>query len=147
MLNLIIILRILYSKLGQDIYNNIRININDKIRQLPKTMTFEELLCIKDKHKKEIKRLRHVISELEQRVVVEGDTHITSRIDKDFELAVKDLNRSETLSKVSSMETYASVPIGIAETISGIFPVAGTTVGVLGADTTAISSHFTKQNK
>lgn len=130
----------------EEIYKNIRININDKIRQLPKMMSFDELLRIKDKHKKDIKRLRQVIDEFEQRILLEGNTNIIQHIDQDIEKAIKELNKSEIVSKVSSMATYASLPISIAETVLSIFPVIGLTTGVVGVATTATTSYFKKQN-
>lgn len=133
------------SKPEEDIYNNIRINISDKIRQLPQMTTFEELLRIKDKHKKDIKRMRQVITELE-RCVVSGEVYIAQKVILDLEQSIKELNKSESLSKVSTIATYAAVPIGIAETMLNIFPVVGITIGIIGAATTVASKHFLNQN-
>lgn len=129
----------------QEIYSNIRINISDKIHQLPEMMTFEELLRIKENSKHDIKRLREVITELE-RAVFDQNINVTRKVITDLEKAVKELNWSKKLSSVSTIATYSAVPIGVAETIANVFPATGITVGIIGSATTFAANYFSKQN-
>lgn len=128
-----------------NLYKNIRVNINDKICQLPEMINFEELLRVKEKHKKDIKRLREVLSELECDCCNKNTT-ISKRIINDLDKAVKELNWAEKLSSFSNMATYLSVPIGVAETILDIFPALGISVGVLGVSTTVATKYFVNKN-
>ena len=108
-------------------------------------MTFEELLRIKENSKKDIKRLREVITELEC-AVFEKNINVTQKVITDLEKAVKELNWSKKLSSVSTIATYSSVPIGVAETIANVFPATGITVSIIGSATTFVANYFNKQN-
>ena len=130
-----------------DNYATIKVECKNMIGALPKLNSLLEVIDFKNKKRKEIARLRNVLSEFEDIVRTSGRDVAIKNIKHDAELAVRDLNRNiSTLAKIGCWTTILSVPITIAESMLHIPPVIGLPVGILGTGS-LISSIVTKKKR
>lgn len=133
---------------GNDIlhgYQIVRVTYEKLISALPKLSSIEDVLRMKDKRRKEIRRLRQVIFHLESEIKGNKHKRIT-KVAKDIAKASRELSRGLTLSKVSKWTTYLSLPIGVVESLLGIPPVLGLSVGLLGVSSTYNCNEIEKNN-
>ncbi len=118
-----------------DAYQILRISIESLIGKLPRVETISDVIRLKDKKGKDITRLREVLSGIELNL---RDGRLTglSKAMAEIEKATKELNEGEDLGKVNRWTTYLSLPVGVIEAVLGLPPVAGFTLGLVGAAST-----------
>lgn len=129
------------AKYGLEAYSLIKLSLKDRIAALPRLETFEDLQSLKERKYKEIARLREILFLIESGIA-EGNEGIGKLVDNEVDLALRDLQRGEVLSKVSSWSTYLSIPVTSIEMILGIPSVVGITAGVLGTFSTYRSNNL-----
>lgn len=116
-------------------YQILRLSFKEKIQNLPKLSSIQEVILLKETKEKEIIRLREVLAEVEKSYR-EGREQAIAKSEHNIELALKDLNSGQNLEKVAKWATYLSVPIGITESLLGIPSILGVLTGVTGSMTT-----------
>lgn len=87
--------------------------------ELPCFSNITEVIETKNKRRKDIKRLRQVLSELENILREGGTTSAIKKAENDIIKANAEMCRSLNCGKISRYTTYISLPISIAETIIG----------------------------
>lgn len=114
-------------------YATIRLECKNIIGTLPRMNSLKDVLELKDKRHKEIFKLRQVLTEFENTVRHSGKRAAIEKVNRDIQLAVKDLNNSSSLfSKIGTWTTMLSVPVTVAEAMLHSPPIIGLPIGLLG---------------
>lgn len=128
-----------------DSYSILRISLQKKIGSLPALSSIDDVFKIKEKKRKQIERLKEVLSEIEFNLREERHTGYKTAVNH-INAAVRDLNRAERLEKVNNWTTYLSLPVGAIEAILSLPPIAGLTLGSVGAIATLKTQRAKEKN-
>lgn len=126
-------------------YQILRISLEESIGTLPHLKTIDDVLRLKEKKSRDIKRLRCVLSEITNDLR-SGRGHALKRAQYEIKQATKELNFGTKVSKISKWATYLSLPIGVIESIYSLPPIMGLTTGAVGAATTLSPDLIKKKN-
>ncbi|MCE5319461.1 MAG: hypothetical protein LLG04_19105 [Parachlamydia sp.] len=127
-------------------YGILRACYEEAIGSLPRVSSLAEVLRLKEKRSKDIRKMRCVLSEIEQ-ALRQGEAAAVVTAMKYLRKAARDLSRGTTTGKVSRWATYLSLPVGIIEAYNGLPPVAGISIASAGVGSTLISDIAQSKNK
>ena len=127
-------------------YRTLKVELKNLIGALPHADSLEEIFYLKDKHEKDIIRLRTVIDELEHVLREHGKEKMLIEASNNIKKASKELAKTDKLDGISKWATYLSVPTAIAETVLSLPPILGVGLGVAGTYTTKRKSNIEKKN-
>jgi len=122
-----------------DIYGTLKIECNKMIPDLPAFNSIQEVFNYKEKNKKQIKRFRQEIDNLEKVLASDGREKMIIQATKDVEKSSKELFKLEK-TKVDTWCTFISLPATILEYYKNLPPVVSIPLSVIG-----ISSFFHKK--
>lgn len=128
------------------VYRTLKAELGNLIGALPHADTLYDIFRIKEKYKKDIKRLRMVIDELEEVLREYGKEKMIIEASSNIVKASKELAKADKLDEVSKWTTYLSVPATITETILSAPPVAGISLGFIGTYSTIKSNDIKRKN-
>lgn len=106
-------------------YALVRLSCEQVIGELPVLNTFNELSKLKKNNKSDIKRLREVLSEFEIRLQTNSSKIVVNEILNDVNLAARDLNRNNVITKVSKWVKIFAIPISVLEVLQELSPIYG----------------------
>lgn len=128
------------------VYRTLKAELGNLIGALPHADSLEEIFRIKEKYKKDIKRLKIVIDELEEVLKKYGKEKMIIEASSNIAKASKELAKTDKLDKVSKWTTYLSVPVAVTETILSAPPITGISLGVIGTYLTKKSNDIKRKN-
>ena len=98
------------------IYNTIKIELSNHIEYMPEFNSLDDVFDLKEKKRKDIIRLKNIISELEYVLINHGKENMLKKISLDINKASKELTGiSINLAKVATLATLFSIPVWVAE--------------------------------
>lgn len=106
-----------------DIYGILKVECSKFLPMLPSFASLSDVLIYKEKSKKDIKRLREVMGELELILKTKGNNAMVAKAVSSVEKAVNELNQAKSLSKVDKWSLFLSLPIAAIETMTTMPPV------------------------
>lgn len=114
-------------------YKILKIEHNKILDKLPCFDSFSEAFRFKEERKSDIRRLRNVISEIEDVLRNNGRESAVKKAENDIIKAKKELLRNSKLQKVLRWTTYFTLPVGVAEALlnSTFFGLSISSVGFL----------------
>lgn len=127
-------------------YRTLKVELKKIIGVLPHANSLEEIFYLKDKHEKDIIRLRTVIDELEYVLREYGKEKMIIEASNNIKKASKELAKTDKLDEVSKWATYLSVPTTVVETILSLPPIAGLSLGIAGTYTTKKANDIKRKN-
>ena len=118
-----------------DSYQILRLSFERLIGTLPRLHSLEDVLRLKDKRRRDIRRLRSVLNNIEHELR-EGKRYALNKAEREVREASLELARGNTLQKVSKWTSYLSLPVGMIEACFGLPPVTGLALKFIGTATT-----------
>lgn len=113
--------------------------------KLPALKNIYDVLNLKEKKNKEIKRLNEIIEHIETSLR-EGRTDAILTAQNEISKAVKELNWGCRVSKISKWCTYLSLPVGIIEYYMSLPPISGISLASIGALSTFTNDFANERN-
>ena len=103
--------------------------------------SFTEMIKIKEKKLKEIRRFNSILSMIEKDLLI-GESQYIKSAKREITLALKDLNKGLRVKKINSICTYLSLPVAITEMLLFLPPVFGITGSIVGTATEVASNRL-----
>jgi hypothetical protein len=110
---------------------------------LPRIRDIHHALALRqDPH---LRSLREMLAEFHKSVQI-GDATVVASARREVARAKRAMIRRQKWQRGLDWVTYLALPVGIAETLTGTPPIAGTSLSVLGVTGSAIASHIKRRN-
>jgi len=135
----------LHHKTTLDAYQIVRISFENAIGCLPRLRSIEDVLRLKEKRSRDIKRLRSILNEIESSLR-EGKKTAIKSAENSIKKAANDLAWGNKIEKVSKWITCLSLPIGIIELLLSIPPATGLATSFVGSALTLQAENIERQN-
>lgn len=114
-------------------YAILKVECKKAIGTMPVFKAITDVVCFKEKQRRDILRLRQQLDGLEYVLRTQTREAAIKSATEDIKKAVAELNKYASLkNKIGTWTTYLAVPIGTAEILLSIPPIVGITMSIVG---------------